>query len=102
MLKDEETLEKLFAERQTVPTNAIGILNVPNKKRIEYLDQLAQRLTKVENSLLIFKTNSTGKNQAYFDEVYAYLYKYNQLVAIKKASVSEIGGTLFMHAEQKI
>ena len=97
--KDEETLEKLFAEREVIPTNAIGIINVPHKERIDYLLQIMEKFSKVKNSLLIFKTTSTGKNQIYFDEVYAYHFKDNKLDKEKKATISEVSGTLFMQLE---
>lgn len=100
--KDVETLEKLFAEREYVPNNVIGIMNVQNKDRIDHLIRLTKKMSSVENALLICRTNSTGKNQSYFDEVYAYLFNKNKLIETKKAYVSEISDTLFMHFEESI
>lgn len=72
--KDEETLEKLFAKREYIPANVIGIMNVPSRERIEHLVNCTKSKSSIKNTLLVFRTNSTGKNQAYFDEVYAYLF----------------------------
>lgn len=100
--KDVETLEKLFADREYVPGNVIGIMNVQNKDRIDHLIKLTKKMSSIENALLICRTNSTGKNQSYFDEVYAYLFNKNKLIETKKAYVSEISDTLFMHFEESI
>lgn len=100
--KDVETLEKLFAERQYVPNNVIGIMNVQNKDRKDHLIKLTKKMSSIENALLICRTNSTGKNQFYFDEVYAYHFNKNKLIETKKAYVSEISDTLFMHFEESI
>lgn len=70
--KDEETLEKLFNEREDIPLNIIGIMNVRNRSRVEELVEIAKARNNSDNALLIFKTNSTGSEQLYFDEVYAY------------------------------
>lgn len=100
--KDEETLKKLFDKREHVPHNVIGIINAPNKDRIDHLVTVTKKISSIENALLIFRTNSTGKNQAYFDLVYAYLFNKNRLIETKTAYVSEIGGTLFMHFEPEL
>jgi hypothetical protein len=94
--KDEETLGKLFFDREYIPANVIGIINVRDTERIDELLAIAKRTCKIANALLVFKTTSSSKNQSYFDEVYAYLLDKNKVVASKKAFVSEIGGTLFM------
>lgn len=100
--KDVETLEKLFADREYVPSNVIGIMNVQNKDRLDHLIKLTKKMSSIENALLICRTNSTGNNQSYFDEVYAYLFNKNKLIETKKAYVSEISDTLFMHFEESI
>jgi len=97
--KDEETLDKLFCNREYVPENAIGILNVRNRDRIDDLVKISKSTCKIGNALLVFKTTSSGKSQAYFDEVHAYLLTKKKIAATKKAYVSEINGTLFMQFE---
>jgi hypothetical protein len=94
--KDEETLDKLFCDRENIPNNAIGIMNVRDTNRIDELLTVAKDTCKMGNAMLVFKTTSTGKTQAYFDEVHAYLLDNSKIVESKKAYVSEIGGTLFM------
>lgn len=95
--KDEETLEKIFCEREYTPSNIIGIMNVRNHERIEELISLSKLMCKSDNALLIFKTTSSGKNQEYFDEIYAYLLKKTEIIAIKTAYVTDIFGTLNMY-----
>ena len=95
--KDEETLEKLFNEREDIPLNMIGIMNVRNRIRVEELVEIAKAKNNSDNALLIFKTNSTGREQLYFDEVYAYLLNRSEEVERKIAYVSDVEGTLFMH-----
>lgn len=99
--KDEETLEKLFCDRECTPINVIGIMNVRNQERINELVRIAQKTCKIENALLIFKTTSTGKRQLYFDEVHAYLLNKSKITDTKMAHVSDIIGTLYMHFENK-
>jgi hypothetical protein len=99
--KDEETLDKLFCRREFVPANAIGIMNVRNRDRIDKLFQIAKATCKIENVLLVFRTTSSGKSQAYFDEVYAFLLNKKKVVENKKAQVLEIGGTLFMQFDKQ-
>ncbi|MGB3259837.1 hypothetical protein [Paenisporosarcina sp.] len=101
--KDEETLDKLFCDREVIPEHVIGIMNVRSTDRIQELLIQATELCKIKDALLIFKTNSTGKNQLYFDEVHAYHLQYNKKVKVKKkvAYVSDIAGTLFMHYENE-
>jgi len=95
--KDEETLDKLFCERECMPANVIGIMNVQNQDRIAELIAMARRTCKITNALLVFRTSSSGKSPGYFDEVHAYLLDKSKVVAKKLAYVSEINGTLFMH-----
>ncbi|WP_096202951.1 hypothetical protein [Bacillus sp. FJAT-45350] len=95
--KDVETLDKLFCDREYIPKNVIGILNVRNKERIDELVKSAQSTCKIDNALLIFKTYSTTKVQPYFDEVHAYLLNHSKVPEMKMATVSEIHGTLYMH-----
>ena len=101
--KDEETLDKLFCDRDAIPEHVIGIMNVRSTDRINELLERATELCKIKDALLIFRTNSTGKQQVYFDEVHAYHLQYNKKVKIKKkvAYVSDIAGTLFMHYENE-
>lgn len=94
--KDEETLEKLFNEREDIPLNMIGIMNVRNRIRMEELVEIAKAKNNSDNALLIFKTNSTGREQLYFDEVYAYLLNRSEVVERKVAYVLDVEGTLFM------
>jgi len=100
--KDEETLKKLFCDRECIPQNVIGIMNVPNKNRMDELVEIAKETCNIDNALLVFKTNSTGKNQLYFDEVHAYFYNGSEVKESKMAKVSEIMGTLYMHFEQLV
>lgn len=95
-------MDKLFGEREFVPANAIGIMNVRNHDRIEELLQVAKSTCKIENALLVFKTTSSGKRQAYFDEVHAFMFNKKKVVETKKAFVSEISGTLFMEFEKTL
>lgn len=95
--KDEETLEKLFCEREYSPSNVIGIMNVRNKERIETLLTQAKTICNVENALLVFKTTSSGKAQQYYDVVYAYLLNKKKIIATKTAFVSELSGALYMY-----
>ena len=95
--KDEETLDKLFCDREICPLNAIGIMNVPSQERISELIRIAKATCKVDNALLVFRTYSSGKKQPYFDEVHANLMSKRKLIDNKTAYVSEIGGTLYMH-----
>ncbi|KUP22073.1 hypothetical protein [Paenibacillus sp. DMB5] len=97
--KDEETLEKILTSREYVPNNAIGIMNVLNRNRINELVSIAIATCEIPNVLLVFKTNSTGRQQQYFDEVYAYLLNKSKVVEQKKALVSDIAGTLYMQLE---
>lgn len=100
--KDEETLDKLFCDRESVPRNVIGIISVPNKDRMDELLTIATRMCKIENALLIFRTNATDKNQDYFDEVHAYLLKNNDIITSKTAYITEVCETLFMHFEREL
>lgn len=86
--KDQETLDKLFCDREYVPINAIGIMNVRSKERVEELVKIAKATCRIENTLLVFKTTSSGKSQAYFDEVHAYLLNKKKVIATKQARVS--------------
>jgi hypothetical protein len=99
--KDLETLEKLFMESELVPYNVIGIMNVKNHERIEQLLGAAKVMCKVENALLIFRTNSKENTKGYFDEVHAYLLRTDQILNTKFAYVSEVAGTFFMHANKE-
>ncbi|SFM52756.1 hypothetical protein SAMN03159341_1436 [Paenibacillus sp. 1_12] len=99
--KDEETLDKLFCDRELVPSNVIGIMNVQSGERINELIDIAKLTCKINNALLIFRTTSSGKSQPYFDEVLAYLLNNDQVVETRKAFVSEIAGTLFMQLENE-
>lgn len=94
--KDEVTLDKLFCDREVRPLNVIGIMNVPSQTRIKELLRIAKATCKVENTLLVFRTYSSGKKQPYFDEVHTYLLNKRKLIDSKIAFVSDIGGTLFM------
>lgn len=94
--KDYETLEKLFDKREMVPENVIGIITVPNTYRMNELIKLAQGMCKIENAILIFRTNSQDNMKGYFDEVHAYLLNKKNIVDSKIAIVNEIAGTLFM------
>lgn len=94
--KDIETLEKLFDKREYTPQNVIGIINVPNKDRMDELITLAKMICQIENALLVFRTNSPNNRSGYFDEVYAFLLNNKDIVDRKKATVSEIAGILFM------
>lgn len=100
-VKDYETLEKLFDDREPVPQNVIGIMNVKNVARIEELISEAKSMCKIKNSLLIFRTNSIGNNKGYFDEVHAYLLNGNRVKTTKIAYVNNISGTLFMQYNSK-
>jgi hypothetical protein len=86
--KDEETLDKLFCDREYIPANAIGIMNVHNRDRINDLIEIAKQ------------TYSSEKRQLYFDEVYAYLLKKSEVIEERCAYISEIAGTLFMQFEK--
>ncbi|MGJ9384909.1 hypothetical protein [Salipaludibacillus sp. CF4.18] len=99
--KDKETLNKLFSIREFIPINTIGIMNVKDRDRIEELIAYAINTYKVEKSLLVFKTNSTGKAQAYFDEIHSYVINQNKVTANKIAHGSSIGGVLFMYFENE-
>lgn len=98
--KDFETLEKLFGRKEHVPHNTIGIMNVRNSNRIDELIKQARKICKIDNALLIFRTNSYRNNKGYFDEVHAYLLNGKTIVSNKTAYVSEVAGTLFMHFEE--
>lgn len=95
--KDEETLDKLFCDREMRPLNVIGIMNVPSRDRIKELLSIAKATCKVDNALLVFRTYSSRKKNPYFDEVQAYLLNKRKVIDTKTAFVSDIGGTLFMH-----
>ncbi len=99
--KDVETLDKLFCDRECIPANVIGIMNVRNKSRIDELVNLTKATSKIDNVLLVLKTTSSGRSQSYFDEVYAYLLKKSDVIETKKAFVSEIVGTLYMQLENE-
>jgi len=100
--KDEETLDKLFCENEYTPSsNVIGIMNVQNLDRIAELVKIAKATCKIDNALLVFKTNSIGKKRPYFDEVQAYLLNKSIIIDSKKAFVSEITGTLYMQLENE-
>jgi hypothetical protein len=77
-------------------------MNVRNRDRINELIRTAKPICKIDNALLVFKTNSTGKRQEYFDEVHANLLKNSEIVESKKAFVSEIAGMLYMHLENEL
>ncbi|MBM7610272.1 hypothetical protein JOD29_003551 [Lysinibacillus composti] len=99
--KDEETLDKLFCEREYIPANIIGIMNVRNHERIEELLLQAKTMCKVDNALLIFKTTASGNSQKYFDQVYAYLLNKKDIIESKIANVSDISGTLYMYYDNE-
>lgn len=99
--KDKETLDKLFAEREYRPVNTIGIMNVKDSKRIEELLHYARTAHTIERSLLIFRTKSIHDDHPFLDEVHAFVVNQNHVSASKKASVSDIGGTLFMHFDKE-
>lgn len=94
-------MDKLFGKRDYVPSNAIGILNVRNRDRIDELVKLIKAICKIENALLVFKKCSTGKRQPYFDEVHAYLFNKNKIAAAKQAYLSDIAVTPYMHFENE-
>jgi len=100
--KDEETLEKLFGDREYIPQNVIGIMNVASTERIQYLVSVATETCRIQNALLIFKTYSPGKPQPYFDEVHAYLLTKHEIKQPKKAHVSLVEGMLFMHFNETL
>jgi hypothetical protein len=100
--KDLETLEKLFDERESVPQNVIGIMNVKNATRIDDLITEAKDRCNINNALLIFKTNSLDNNKEYFDEVHAYILIKNAVKQTKIAYVSDIAGTLYMRFDHKL
>lgn len=100
--KDFETLEKLFSNREPVPQNVIGIMNIKNEARIEELVIEAKKMCKIKNALLIFRTNSIGNNKGYFDEVHAYLLSGNKIRDNKIAYVNEISTTLFMNFDKNL
>jgi|SRR5690625_1003292 len=100
--KDEETLEKLFAKREYTPNNAIGIMNVRNKNRISDSVNITNKTAKIPNSLLVFRTNSDDNKQSFFNEIHAYLFNKNQLIATKVSHVKSIGGTLYMYYENEV
>lgn len=90
-------MDKLFCDREVRPLNAIGIMNVPSQARIKELLRIAKATCKVENTLLVFRTYSSGEKQPYFDELHAYLLNKRKMIDSKTAFVSNIGGTLYMH-----
>lgn len=49
-IKDEETLDKLFCQREYIPSNVIGIINVTDVDRIEYLMAVTKRTCQVNNA----------------------------------------------------
>ncbi|AYF04916.1 hypothetical protein bcgnr5378_13690 [Bacillus cereus] len=98
--KDVETLEKLFDEREQVPQNTIGIINVRNGDRVRELVKVAQKMCKVDNALLIFRTNSSDNKKSYLDEVHAYLLNKSSIIDNKKVSVIVIADTLYMNFEE--
>lgn len=99
--KEEETLEKLFGNHACTPLNVFGILKVRNHERMEELIALTQKVCRIDNALLVFKTNSSGKNQPYLDEVHAYLFNKSKIVATKTAYISDISGTLYMYYKKE-
>ncbi|WP_309119915.1 hypothetical protein [Paenibacillus sp.] len=94
--KDEETLDKLFADEEPTPRHAIGILNVRNGARADELLKRAKSMCRLDEALLVFRTYSSGKKQPYFDEVLAYRLRKSKVVDERRASVTSIEGTLFM------
>lgn len=100
--KDEETLDKLFCDREYTPMNVIGIMNVSNQDTINELIATAKRTCQIDNALLVFKTHSSDNRQLYFDKVYAYHFKKSQIVEMKKAVISDIAGTLYMQLENEL
>ena len=94
-------MEKLFGKRDAVPENVIGMMNVPSRERAEQLVEMAKNISNIENSLLIFRTYSAGRNRGFFDEVHAFLFEKNKVMDHKFAYVSEVAGTLFMHFEPR-
>jgi hypothetical protein len=86
----------LFDDREPVPQNVIGIMNVKNEARVEELINAAKRMCNIKNALLIFRTNSSGNNNGFFDKVCAYLLNRDTVKGTKTAFVSAIDGTLFM------
>ncbi|MDQ1002630.1 hypothetical protein QFZ28_003030 [Neobacillus niacini] len=100
--KDLETLEKLFDERDPIPQNVIGIMNVKNITRIDELISEAKQRNKINQALLIFRTNSLDNKKGYLDEVHAYLINKNTVRKTKTAYVSDIAGTLYMHFDPSL
>jgi hypothetical protein len=100
--KDLETLEKLFDERESIPHNVIGIMNVKNITRIDELITEAKQRSNINQALLIFRTNSLTNNKGYLDEVHAYLLNKNTVRKTKTAYVSDIAGTLYMHFDSSL
>jgi hypothetical protein len=94
--KDEETLKKLFGQREIMPENVIGIMNVSDHERMQHLISVATRTCPIRNSLLIFRTYSPDKPLPYFDNVYAYLLNQHEVKDSKQARISLIGSTFFM------
>ncbi|MCB0193667.1 MAG: hypothetical protein KDJ65_17095 [Anaerolineae bacterium] len=92
--KDEETLLKLFQkDRNHVPSNVIGMIPVPDQKRIDELLKIAQSTCNVDNALLIFRVNpytNTGHRMK------AYLFKRNQIAEYKVAYVYENPTTKYL------
>jgi len=98
--KDEETLNKLFCEREAIPEHVIGIMNVRSTERIKQLLERVNELCSIEDALLVFKTDSHENHKLYHDKVYAYHFQHNSIVEEKVAYVSDIEGTLFMQLER--
>lgn len=92
--KDIETINKLFdSKRQYQPKNVIGIISVPNVKRVQELLKIAKKKCTIDNVLLIFLVDS--------DLVEAYLLQNCNVKSFKKALISEIAGILFMYFEEE-
>jgi hypothetical protein len=58
--KDYVTLEKLLDEREPVPQNIIGLMNVKDEAIIDELIKEAKKMYKIKNTLLIFRTISAS------------------------------------------
>jgi len=99
--KDEETLEKLYDDRQFIPHQAVGMMNTRDHSRIEELLDLAQEIASIEQSLLVFRTNSNDNTKYYFDKVHAYKLERNQIVHSKIAKISDFVGNLYMYYEDE-
>ncbi len=69
--------------------------------RVQELLDIAKSTCNIDHALLIFKTNSSGENQLYLDEIYAYVLNGATVLEEKTAYVFEINGTLFMDFNER-